>query len=74
MLVSDRGISLLASLTPEVSNNANCPNSNNKARYIIPNNSRNPVLFFQKIYKNINILHAGTVQPSTLLLLEQTCV
>jgi hypothetical protein len=31
-------------------------------------------MFFQKIYKNVNALHAGAVEPSTLSLLEQTSV
>jgi hypothetical protein len=63
MLVSDRGISLLASLTPQVNNNTNYPNSNNKARYIIPNNSRNPVRFFKR-YIKISIYY--TLEPYSL--------
>jgi hypothetical protein len=51
VLVFDRGISLLASLTPEVSKNTNCSNSNNKARYIIANNNSNGVLFSTDIQK-----------------------
>lgn len=55
MLLSDRVIALLASFTPEVSNNTNCSNTNNKARYIIVNNNKNDVSFFFKRYTKMLI-------------------
>jgi hypothetical protein len=69
MLAPDRGISLLAYLTPEVSKDTNCSNSNNKARYIIPNNNTNGVHLFSKvIQKHEHITSRNRTALNTIII------